>query len=110
MSLFRSLFGTTDKVTNVSTPLDAVESAASLVSTPSAIDPLLDDVRRVTSKLQPGETPTHSENQVLLRVYLKLESYLINDDPIRSFNKNELRSRLNEELKNQIKLLERSTS
>lgn len=90
----------TDASMNV---VDMVTTTAGLVSNSSDIDPILDDVRTITSKLKPGEQPSSSETKQLIGVYLKIEDYLIHHEALRTFTSAELRSRLNPELKELLK-------
>lgn len=79
-----------------------VTHAAGLVSNSSAIDTLLDDVRAITVKLQPGENPSDKDSQILIEVYLKIEHYLITKEPIRTFTLKELRFQLDPSLEKLI--------
>lgn len=68
--------------------------AASLASNMQLIDPILDGLRSITARLQPGETLTKADQAALGDVYLKLERYLTKQEPLRSFTAAELRTRL----------------
>ncbi len=63
--------------------IDAVTCVAQLVSSPQAIDPILDSVRAVTSNLAPGQPVSPEQQAILLTVYQKLEDYLATQEPIR---------------------------
>ena len=103
MSFFSSLFGggnaTKEQIT---TALDMVTSSASLVSNIQAVDSILETVRVITAKLEPGQAPTKEEDQRLLQVYLRLEQYLMTKEPLRAFTKDELRARFSPELLDQL--------
>lgn len=77
--------------------LDAVISTANLISDPREVDNLLDGVRRVTAKLGPNEALTPTDSQQLADIYLQLEDYLLHREKLKTFTKNGLRARLNEE-------------
>jgi hypothetical protein len=78
------------KKTTVSS-VDIVVYAASLVSSPRAIDPILDNLRRATSSLTPGAPISANDQDVLLATYTKIEDYLLNQEPVRKFTKESLR-------------------
>lgn len=85
----------TQKSTNrAKTAVDMVTSTASLVSNSADIDPLLDDVRAITSKLKPGDKLSETDTRSLVATYLKLEQYLITRERIRAYKKQELRAQL----------------
>lgn len=107
MSLFTSLFGKSDEATKATSVLDMVTKAAGLASNPRDIDPLLDKVRIITSRLHSGESPTGADEATLLGVYLQLELYLTTKEPIRTFTKEELRARISKELRSRLETYER---
>jgi len=75
-------------------PLDIVMYAAALVSTPKEIDPFLDSVRLITVQKESGSSFTEMEDSKLTEVYLQLENYLVEKEPLRKFAREELRARL----------------
>ena len=104
MSLLGSLFGKDRPTTaqEVNTPLDLATYAGSLASNPSDIDPLLDRVRKITATHSPEEGLSADDEKDLFKVYLELEEYLTTRDPIRTFTKEELRSRLDSDLTSKL--------
>ncbi len=98
MSLFGSLFGAKEHTSSIGSVLDLVTYAASLASNQDEIDPVLDKVRAISSRLGPGQMPAPTDEEVLLDVYMRIEDYLTTREPIRTFTKNELRVRLSPEL------------
>jgi hypothetical protein len=95
MSLFSSFFGSQSKtVSEPTNPLDLVTYAAGLASDPSQIDPMLDKVRGVTAKLGPGQQLSAQDAETVIGVYLQIEQYLTTKEPIRNFDKAELRSKI----------------
>ena len=104
MSLFGNFFGKASQtsLSDAKTVLDMVTNTAGLASNSHDIDPILDDVRSVTSRLSPGEPPSAADNQQLIGVYLRLEEYLITSEPLRPFTKDELRKRLSDDLRRQV--------
>ena len=95
MGLFGSFFGhTRSTIASAATPLDLVNQAAGLVSNPREVDPILDRMRAVTSRLHPGETLSESDEAALLGVYLSVEEYLVTKEPLRTFSREELRAHM----------------
>lgn len=84
------------------TPIDLVTYAASLASNSQEIDPLLDDVRAITAKLQPGESPSKRDGETLFQTYLKIEQYLVTKETVRNYTRNELREHLDPTLQEQL--------
>jgi hypothetical protein len=74
--------------------LDIVLYVANLVSNPTDIDIVLDDVRTITSRLQPGQAPSAEDLIILDKVYSRLEDYLLHQDALRVFTVEELRGRI----------------
>lgn len=100
MSLFGSLFGSSQSSTGeaISTTLDLATYTGSLASNPAEVDPILDRVRRLTTTHSVEQGLSTDDEAELLDVYLDLEAYLTTNDPIRTFTKDELRSRLSSDL------------
>ncbi len=74
--------------------LEVVLYMSNLVSRPTDIDLILDRVRDITSRLEPGQAPSVDDRKVLQKVYEELEEYLLNQDPLRVFTQEELRKRI----------------
>jgi predicted outer membrane lipoprotein len=74
--------------------IDDIIYLASLASEPAAIQPLLDEVRAVTARMQIGATPSEKDRARLQEVRRKLERYLEQRDPLRSLTASELQSKL----------------
>ena len=100
MSFLKSFFGSSQQIslTDAKTVLDLVTSTAALASNPAQIDPILDNLRAITSQVTPGQAVSDSNEPKIISIYLQLEKYLTAQEPIRSFTKEELRSRLAPEL------------
>jgi hypothetical protein len=101
MHLFSRSKPTAEAVASIDNLVDAIIYLAGLVSNPSAIDPLLDDLRRITTRIKDGNLSA-SEQKQLTTTYLNIEEYLINKEPLRSFNKEELRNKFTGKLIKQI--------
>lgn len=99
-SLLKALFGVTDhNVKGYDNAIDMVTSTAGLVSDAREIDPALDKVRRVTSKLTPGDQLSAEDTERLIDAYLQIEHYLTTKEAIRTFTVDELRIRLSPTLR-----------
>jgi hypothetical protein len=81
---------------------NAITYAAGLSSHPGDIDFILDDLRLVTSNLEDGQALSPEDKRRLINVYLKIELYLTYHDPIRNFNREEIRSKLSPALRAEI--------
>ena len=101
-SRFDVWFGGTNQTETVKSALELVIQTAELVSQPTAVDPILDPVRTITSHLEPGQTITSNEEQTLLGVYLQLEDYLATKELLRTFSKDELRKIADPDLQRKI--------
>ncbi len=74
--------------------IESITLLASLASRPEAIDSLLDTLRVITADLPPGQPLRDAEKARLLATYRKIEDYLVLYDPLRSYNRAELRLKL----------------
>lgn len=79
--------------------VDRIIYLASLASDKRRIDPMLDTLRLITSKLQPGYIPADNDKVALHSLEDKLKGFLINDDPLRSFTTESLEARLKDNAK-----------
>ncbi len=86
--------------------IDAVTYAASLVSTPAAIDSALDKLRVITSNLKSDMALTAEEKMVLVRLYLEIERYLTTKEPLRQVTRQQLRSHLTYDFQQALKSTE----
>jgi len=82
---------------------DAVTYAASLVSTPAAIDLTLDKMRVITSNMKAGVQLTAEEKSTLVDVYLEIENYLVTTEPLRKLTRDQLRSHLTYDFQQALK-------
>jgi hypothetical protein len=81
---------------NVS-PLDVVVYTASLATNPKEVDSLMDAVRYLTANKVAGQSLTLEQEKTLADVYLKLEDYLINREPLRKFTREDLRLQISQQ-------------
>jgi hypothetical protein len=91
--LFYQLTSDTRKVTQTenASPIDVVVYVASLASNKQDIDPMLDGLRNVTSRMQTGKQLSPDDQKLLGQVYLQLENYLEYKEKYRAFTKKQLR-------------------
>lgn len=84
---------TTTKTENLrdSDYLDSITGIASLASRPEEIDPILDEMRKITANLGPDSSLKSDDKKALLKVYTRVEEYLVRNDPLRNFTQEELR-------------------
>ncbi len=71
--------------------LGIVTYVAGLASNIKNIDVILDDFRTLTSRLNSDSVLTDSDKSRLAVIYVKLENYLVDDEPLRKFTREELR-------------------
>jgi|GEM_PF-4809284 len=81
----------------LTTSVDIISYVASLASKPQEIDPLLDDLRTITSKTSSGSL-TSTDQSKLRQVYLRVEDYLAKRDPFRTYEPDMLRELITRKL------------
>lgn len=86
----------TARIANASA-VDVVLYVASLATNAHEIDPVLDELRRVTVHLTPGRPLTPEEERALSKVYIGLENYLTTLEPLRKLTKEDLRRQVIEQ-------------
>ncbi|HEX3081932.1 MAG TPA: hypothetical protein VHQ86_01640 [Candidatus Saccharimonadia bacterium] len=74
--------------------LDVVTYTANLATNPRVINPTLDRVRTVSLHVQPGAPLSEADQVELAGVYLELEDYLTQKEPLRSFTREGLRKQV----------------
>jgi hypothetical protein len=74
--------------------IGSITHIASWASQPVDIDPILDDLRSITSRMNPDEksAPTKEEKEAFKQIYIRLENYMAFNEPVRPISKSELRS------------------
>lgn len=76
--------------------IDVVTYFAQFASNPRTIDPILDRLRFITSSLKAGQSLSEDQQSTLAAIYVDLEKYLIEQEPVRKFTKEEIREILHE--------------
>jgi hypothetical protein len=108
MVVFKNFFGS-GQPEIMTTALDLAKTAAGFASNPDDIAPLLRDIKEITS--ESGRSLLSIENEAaLFDIYLKIEHYLMTSDPIRAFNKEELRNKASRGLRARLEEYERGPS
>lgn len=81
--------------------IDVIVYMEKLASSPDALDKEMDQLRLITARLNPDHGHL-SDNDVnaLVTLYLKIEHYLVNNEPLRHFTQEELRALLPEKFAN----------
>lgn len=108
MVIFKNFFGTSQQSEIMTTALDLATTAAGFASNTDDIAPLLREIQMISDQLPPGALLTPEDEESLFEVYLKLEHYLITADPIRKFNKMELRDKASRGLRARLEAYEKS--
>jgi hypothetical protein len=99
-----SFFGKS-KETAKSSPvaIDVIVFTAELVSALREVNPILDKMRVITASKGQNPTLTAEEEETLAGVYLKLEQYLTQRDPVRRYTTEELRVAVQRRFKDRVK-------
>jgi len=74
--------------------LEVVLYVTNLVSNPTDIDTVLDEIRLIAARTQPGQAPTLDDQKRVDAIYARLEDYLLHRDPLRVFTQDELHGRI----------------
>lgn len=74
--------------------IDRIIYLASLASEREKIDPMLDTLRIITAKIQPGSSLPKADKTALQELEVNVKNYLLHDDPLRSFTPESLQQRL----------------
>ena len=93
MSWLRSFFGTANTHTAMaanSSAADAITYLASLASHPKDVDPMLDTLRQVSAHQPKSGLLSDQDQLALAGVYQKLLRYLVEQEPLRAFTRDEL--------------------
>ncbi len=82
------------KTEAATTSVDIVVCIANLVSNPRNIDSVLDRMRAITARQNQGTQISLSvqDEQTLKQVYLDIEEYLLNKEPVRKFTRESIRA------------------
>jgi hypothetical protein len=105
--IFKNLFGASQQSEIMTTALDLANTAVSLASNPAAIEPLARELHSIANRLPPGALLSARDEAAIFAIYLKLEEYLATADPLRTFDKTELRNKASRGLRTRLEAYER---
>ena len=104
MVVFKNFFGSSQQSEIMTTALDLANAAAGFASNPTEIEPLIHEIQTISA--QPGTMLSAEDEASLFAVYLKIERYLTTADPIRKFDKAELRAKASRGLRTRLEAYE----
>jgi len=108
MVVFKNFFGTSQQSEIMTTALDLAMSAASLASNPTDIESLTGQIDLIAERSSTMLSP--KDEETLFDIYLQIEHYLLTSDPIRKFNKIELRSKASRGLHARLEAYEKQAT
>lgn len=109
MVIFKNLIVGSQQAEIMTTALDLAKTAATFASDTKAIEPLLREIRAISSSLRPDGLLTPEEENSIFDIYFKLEHYLTTADPIRKFNREDLRNKASRGLRVRLEAYENRT-
>ena len=90
--------------------LDLANTAAGFASNQNDIEPLLYKIKQISNQSFSGALLAPESEAALFAIYLQIEQYLMTADPIRTFNKEELRGKASRGLRSRLEDYERGAS
>lgn len=106
MVIFKN-FGSHQQSEIMTTALDLARTASGFASNQRDIEPLLHKIKQISSQPSSGALLTTEDEKALFGIYLQIEKYLMTSDPIRTFNKEELRNKASRGLRARLEDYER---
>lgn len=106
MVIFKNFFGSSQQAEIMTTALDLATTAAGFASNTADIAPLLREIKMIAAQQAPGALLSVEDEEAIFDIYLKLEHYLMTADPLRRFNKTELRSKASRGLRLRLEAYE----
>jgi len=94
----------------MTTALDLANTAASFASNQNDIEPFLYQIKQASSLPSSGALLSPENEAMLFDIYLQIEKYLMTSDPIRTFNKEELRNKASRGLRARLEEYERKVN
>jgi hypothetical protein len=89
---WRRFFGLPESVGGQAiSSVDIIVYVMGLTSDPTKVDAMVDDMRVITARMGSDEKLTDHDQTTLLRVYKRLEDYLVQHEPLRSFDRQQVR-------------------
>lgn len=90
----------------MTTALDLANTAAGFVSNQNDIEPLLYHLKQISSRTSSSSLLSSADEAALFEIYLQIEHYLMTADPIRTYNKEELRNKASRGLRARLEAYE----
>jgi len=106
MVIFKN-FGSHQQSEIMTTALDLARTASGFASNQHDMEPLLHKIKQISSQPSSGTLLSPEDEATLFSIYLQIEEYLITADPIRTFNKEELRNKASRGLRARLEAYER---
>ena len=106
MVIFKN-FGSKQQTEIMTTALDLARTASGFASNQHDIEPLLHKIKQISSQPSSGALLSSEDEATLFSIYLQIEKYLMTADPIRTFNKEELRGKASRGLRARLEDYER---
>lgn len=91
----------------MTTALDLAKTASGFASNQRNIEPLLHKIKQISSQPSSGALLSTEDEAALFNIYLQIEKYLMTADPIRTFDKEELRNKASRGLRARLEDYER---
>jgi uncharacterized coiled-coil DUF342 family protein len=110
MVIFKNLVAGSQQPEIMTTALDLTKTAATFASDTRAIEPLLRQIQMISSRLRSDGLLTPEEENSIFDIYFKLEHYLTTADPIRKFNKEDLRNKASKSLRARLEAYEQKVA
>lgn len=108
MVIFKNFFGTSRESEIMTTAIDLATTAAGFASNKTDIEPLLHELSMISSRASPGALISPEDEEAVFDIYLKLEHYLMTADPLRTFDRNQLRNKASRGLRSRLEAYEKS--
>lgn len=82
--------------------VDVATSLANLVSDRQAVDPLLDKLRFITARLEPGQPISDEDQQKIAAICKEIIEYLVTQERVRKFNQQDLHTLVRENFSERV--------
>ncbi len=106
MVIVRSNLGGSQQSEIMTSAIDLVATAATYASDTHAVQPMLDQAKAISNNTNINRQFVAEEENLIFDIYFKLEHYLTSVDPIRNFNKEDLRNKASMSLRARLETYE----
>jgi hypothetical protein len=110
MVIFKNFFNSQAQSEIMTTALDLAKTAAGFVSNQSAIESPLHRLDQIASQLSSSSLISSADEAALFDIYLQIEHYLLTADPVRTFNRDELRNKASRGLRTRLEAYEQQAA